>query len=291
MNRPIAWLAIIALLLAAGWYFLRIDDPAPTPTAPGNISLPSGTTSAGANTAADAATIRRTAAAVNETADTGVSVTAPANTFKVLGRCVLAKNDSAVADCSVQIRTEADANSLRAPWTDADLAMSYSDTAGTFELATTHDDWSDNIAVRIAKPGYVPRVARWQQPAAGMKVDLGDVPMLRAIKVTGTVVDQSGSGVEDAGILFAFMQLTGKHTAATESYLRTRSDAAGRFSFDVPAHPGEWFIGAEDTGALIEPRSVKLTDETSFTMRIVVEWHDCRPQQLAVCVRPLAKQF
>ncbi|MFT7535804.1 MAG: hypothetical protein ACI85K_001757 [Hyphomicrobiaceae bacterium] len=274
MNRPIAWLAIIALLLAAGWYLLRIDDPAPTPTAPGTISPPSGTVSAGADTAAVAATIRSTAAPVDETPDTGKTVSAPANTFEVLGRCVLAKDGSVLADCSVQIRTEADANSLRAPWTDADLAMSYSDTAGAFELATSHDDWTDAIAVRIAKPGYVSRVARWQQPATGTKVDLGDVPMLRAIKVTGTVVDQSGAGVEDAGILFAFMQLTGKHTAATESYLRTRSDAAGRFSFDVPAHPGEWFIGAEDTGALIEPRSVKLTDETSFTLRIVVERPD-----------------
>ncbi|MFT4841577.1 MAG: hypothetical protein ACI8UD_003830 [Planctomycetota bacterium] len=145
--------------------------------------------------------------------------------------------------------------------------MSHSDTAGAFELATSHDDWTDTIAVRIAKPGYVSRVARWQQPVAGTKVDLGDVPMLRAIKVTGTVVDSAGRPLSG-------MQLS----ARSEGFMgRGRTGDDGRFTVQ---RAGPHHCRRQEA----EARAVRPASGGN-------QRHDCRPQQLVVYVRLLAEQF
>lgn len=274
MTRPFAWLAIAALLLAAGWYLFSLGETAPTPSDTDDHSPQATIGAQAADGNANAAAIQRTTASLATTPTTDGEATTKEHTFRVVGRCVLASDHSALSECTVQLRMETDAISKKALWPTPDHIAKQSDSSGTFALATNHDDWTDTIAVRIAKPGYVPRIARWPQPSAGIEVDLGDVPMLRAIQVTGTVVDQSGVAVEDAGMLFAYIEMTGKHIASSESMLRARSDAAGRFAFDLPAHSGEWYIGAENTGALVEPRSVKLADEGTFQVHVVVERPD-----------------
>ncbi|MCK5945560.1 MAG: carboxypeptidase regulatory-like domain-containing protein, partial [Planctomycetes bacterium] len=162
------------------------------------------------------------------------------------------------------------------PWRDGARAPTTSGADGRFTCSTPFDERVDTVAVRLHKDGYCARVGRWPLPTAGETIDLGDVPMLRAIEVHGTVVDEHGVAVEGADLLFAHIALTGAHPAETRSMLRATSDAAGRFAFASPAHPGEWYVGAEQTGALVAPRSVKLDDETSYALRVVVERPDPR---------------
>ena len=79
---------------------------------------------------------------------------------------------------------------------------------------------------------------------------------------------------QETGPRWKVIRLSGDEPTDTNSMLRMTSDAAGRFRFLEAAHAGEWYIGAYETGALIEPRLVKLTDESHFHLRVVVERPD-----------------
>lgn len=275
MNRVLAAFVFLALLLIGGWLWLDGNSapPAPAPSRDADANPSASSREANLDTKP-----QRNERVPGQAQADPTETDAPTDaTFTVVGRCTTAADGAPLDGCTIQLRIErGDDRSAESTSADewADAILTSSDATGAFRQHATHDDWSDTIVVRISKPGFVPRVARWPQPRLGSEVDLGDVPMLRAIRVTGQVVDRSGVPVEDAGMLFAYIELTGEHPATTENMLRKRSDAAGRFSFDAPAHPGEWYIGAEDTGALVEPRSVKLTDESSFELRVVVERPD-----------------
>lgn len=273
MLRPLALVTIVALLIALGWLLLDRTASPPVPAVP--TKLPGNTaTNAAARLAANHATAaERSSAPVTQAGNDDNHLHDGAPTFSVHGRCVVANGGTPLQQCSIQVRIESGTDARQQPWQDKEVEQT-SDTDGAFACDVHHDDWTDTVAVRIYKDGYVPRIARWQQPAPGSNIDLGDVPMLRAIPIAGMVVDQAGLAVEGAGMLFVYIPLTSKHVAEADSFLRTRSDAAGRFSFDAPAHAGEWYIGAEDTGALVEPRSVKLTTETAFELRVIVERPD-----------------
>jgi len=262
MLRPIALLTILGLLVFASWFFLSQPAVPPTPGTTPTSHDADPVAPDTSDTDGNAATNRSEAPTTEPTVAPADDATAP--TFSVHGRCVT-KDDTPLANCNVQLRRE----------DDADFATAtQSGTDGTFSLGIRHDDWTDTIAVRIHMEGYAPRTAQWQCPEDGTTIDLGDIHMLRAISIAGTIADQSGVAVEDAGMMFVYIPLTGKTSTEAKSMLRTRSDAAGRFAFDVPAHPGEWYIGVEDTGALVAPRSVKLTTETSFDLKVTVERPD-----------------
>lgn len=99
--------------------------------------------------------------------------------------------------------------------------------------------------------------------------------MARAIPVTGIIVDRQGVPVADASMMFVHIPLDKTPAAAPQRTLRARSDQAGRFVFPLPAYAAEWWVAAEDTGALVEPRSVKLNAElTEYRLRVVVERPD-----------------
>jgi len=214
--------------------------------------------------------------------------------FRVRGRCVAAADGRPLPSCAVSLRVESGPDARAAGWSDLGIATTVVTAGdGRFELGIAHDDWTDTVAVRLSAEGYVPRVGRWVQPDAGATIELGDVPMLRAIAVSGRVVDEQGLPVAGASMMFAYVELTGDSAVSAENMLRARSDAAGRFAFDLPAHPGEWYVGAEDTGALVRPRSVKLgDDDRDLVLEVVVERPDPRFSMTGTVVdtaqRPLA---
>lgn len=271
MLRPLALLTLVGLLILISWFFLAQPAAPPTPNAPPPAET-GNSRHASTGGITDPNTASNRSAAPAATASEGSIDEDAAPTFALHGRCVLADGETPIADCSVQLRLETGGDK-NATWIDVPTSTQ-SGVDGTFSLGIQHDDWTDTTAVRIHKNGFVPRTARWQCPQLGTTIDLGDVTMLRAISIAGTIVDRSGVAVEDAGMMFVYIPLTGKPSTEAESMLRTRSDAAGRFAFDVPAHPGEWYVGVEGTGALVAPRSIKLATESSFDLKVIVERPD-----------------
>lgn len=193
-----------------------------------------------------------------------------APTFVVVGRCVQASSGQPLAGCEPALRLDAadDAPALASAITPVD---------GRFVLQCTHDPWVDSLRVTVTRDGYVARSGVWPTPEAGTTVDLGDLPMLEAIEVRGVVVDTVGAPVEGVDVLFAHIELQSdrRSDVEPEDLLRATSDTAGRFVFAGRAFPGEWYCGAEYSGALVEPRSVRVEEGTSpFHLRVVVERPD-----------------
>lgn len=273
MLRPLALLTIIALLILLGWWFADQISAPPAPAADQNRTASADPAQTDVGEAPPAANSGRSIAPGSGGEDPTDTAPAGEPTFTVQGRTILADGSTPLEGCSIQLRREPNRGDPKQPWQDVATATQTA-ADGTFTLGIHHDDWTDTVAVRIHKDGYVPRTARWQCPKVGTAVELGDIAMLRAISVAGTVVDEAGVAVEDASMMFVYIRLSGKEPTESESMLRTRSDAAGRFWFDLPAHSGEWYVGVEDTGALLAPRSVKLTDESSYDLRVVVERPD-----------------
>ncbi|MCR9246326.1 MAG: hypothetical protein NXI31_14940 [bacterium] len=148
---------------------------------------------------------------------------------------------------------------------------------GRFEFAQAFDAWQDTLIIHIAARGFVTRMGRWSRPTPGDSIDVGDVPLRHSIAVQGRVVDRENAPVADVAVMFVYLELEGGHELKAEHFLRATSDAEGRFTFTNPAFPGEWWIGAELTGPLVEPRSVKLGPElTDYELRVVVERPDPR---------------
>ncbi|MCA8973706.1 MAG: hypothetical protein KDC98_03245, partial [Planctomycetes bacterium] len=268
---PIALVIVaVAALWAASTQITAPPEPQPAdPGAPAAVAA-SGTV-AGPTTIA----IDRVAA---DTADvpTSPAPIAADPTVTVRGRCVTGDDHEPLAGCLATVRVEAGSGAATTTWSEATAAARVTTIAdGTFELTATHDAWLDSVALRLEANGFVPRIGRWLRPAPGAVIELGDVPMAAAIEVHGTIVDEAGVAVADAGLMFVHIAMTGGHEVAAENMLRARSDATGNFTFAVPAYPGEWYVGAEDTGALVEPRSVVIAAEQSpYSLRIVVERPD-----------------
>ncbi len=194
------------------------------------------------------------------------------------GRCVRSEDGAPLAECTVAVR-RAPARAAPPEWPALDTPAAIKTAAdGVFELAITLAHPYDDVALRITAAGRTPREGNWPRPAPGRTIDVGDVPMHRAVRVRGTLVDESGAVVADAGVLFAMIDLTGtQRTVVAEDMLRARTDARGAFAFAAPAYAGEWYVGVEESGALVEPRSVKLNgDEESLPLRIVVQRPDPR---------------
>ncbi|MFN3244120.1 MAG: hypothetical protein ACE37K_21615 [Planctomycetota bacterium] len=267
MHRPLVLVVALLALLLGLW--LAFGDPTPAPV-PDSGPRPSQQPAApaGAEGERDDAPLGRTeveaTARQPEHADT--------SRLTLLGRCVDA-GTAPLAGVAVQLRREATRAERDAAWDGAPAAALTAED-GRFRCEIGYDDWVDTVALRVHADGYCARSARWPQPQPGQTIDLGDIAMLRAIPVKGIVVDQQGVGVENVSMMFVYIALDGGQTTETRSMLRATSDAAGRFAFPRAAHPGEWYIGAEDTGALVAPRSVKLSDETSYDLRVVVERPD-----------------
>lgn len=267
MTRPLALVVALLALLLGLWLAFRDPTPAPIPDS-GPPSSQQPAAPAEAEGERDEAPLGRTQV------DTPVNEPEQADTprLTVLGRCIDA-GTSPLAGVVVQLRREATRLERDIDWVDAPAAARTAED-GTFRCEVGFDDWVDTVALRVHADGYCARSARWPQPEPGQTIDLGDIAMLRAIPVKGIVVDQQGVAVENASMMFVHIALDGGQTTETRSMLRATSDAGGRFAFPGTAHPGEWYIGAEDTGALVAPRSVKLTDETSYELRVVVERPD-----------------
>jgi len=275
MIRSLALLAV-ALLAVLLWLWLGADRApvAPSlggggPDAPQTSPHDADGTAA---TPAEKAPERSALAPLAE--DAPQRGAAPPPTFVVRGRCVTAVREAPLADCVVSARREVTAGDRDAAWTAAHEAVVTGDD-GAFEVSLAHDEWNDSIAVRITRDGFVARTGRFPRPDPGAEVELGDVVMLPAIDVDGELVDEQGAPIANAGLMFVHIVLAGDAPTETDTMLRARSDAAGRFAFDGRAHPGEWYVGVEDSGALIAPRSVKLTDDDArHHLRIVVERPD-----------------
>lgn len=272
MVRPLAFVvALVVVAAAASWWFA---SRATAPPGRGGDDAGRGAAATAARaTTGDELPVGRTAAAE----PVGVSTpTASTATFEVRGRCVTSGNGEPVVGCAAALRLEAERDAAREPWGDRQLSAAMTTAGdGAFALTTAHDEWSETVALRLSADGFVPRVGRWPRPEAGTVVELGDVVMQPAIEVSGTVVDEAGEPIEGATLVFAYIAMTGEPATTSENMLRARSDAAGRFRFASPVHPGEWYVGAEDTGALVEPRSVKIgAHDRSCSLRVVVERPD-----------------
>ncbi len=192
----------------------------------------------------------------------------PANAFTILGRCVAVLDGAPVPNAVITMSAPIENDEDRL------VVESTSDGGGRFESGAAVDGNTDLI-LRVQADGFTPCTRRLVRPRPGTTEHLGDIPMLHAIEVSGRVVDEEGLPVEAVGMLFAMVIREHEHSVTPKSLLRTTSDASGRFRFDQPAWPGEWYVGAEDTGALVDPRSVRLLPSmTEFDLRVVVERPD-----------------
>lgn len=193
-------------------------------------------------------------------------------TFVVRGRCVHGDAKQPVVGCELEIGV-ASAGAAE----PAVVAACVTEVDGRFELACRHDSWSDAVHLVARAEGFVTRTGAWAAPDRGRVVDLGDVHMLPAIRVAGEVVDRLGAPVEGVELMFLNLQLEQHLRSAvdTENTLRAESDAAGRFVFAGVAYPGEWWIGVENTGPLVEPRTAQLVAGVStHELRVVVDRPD-----------------
>lgn len=205
--------------------------------------------------------------------DTSAPTPASERALTIRGRAV-SRAGEPLADCRARVRWDPQDSERSRPWVDGDVAVDVSTGAdGVFEVVLATDGQT-NCALRLTREGAAPRTARWTRPKPGEVLDVGDVPMDRAVRVFGTVVDVAGQPVPEVALMFV-NTIYDEHRVDIESMLRTESGADGTFEFPGPATFGEWWIAAEYTGPLVEPRSVRLTDEMSeYDLRIVVERPD-----------------
>lgn len=189
--------------------------------------------------------------------------------FRVRGRCVHARTRAPIPACAVH-------GVVHGVVADEPLGepIGSSDAEGSFYIALDVDGDRD-VELRLIAAGFAPSGARLRRPAPGAELELGDVPLLPAVEIHGTIVDDGGAAIVDAGIMFVMVLPEHDHRVAPETTLRARSDARGSFRFERPAWPGEWYVGVQDTGALVGPRSVRLVEgESPFELRITVERPD-----------------
>ncbi|MDF1837426.1 MAG: hypothetical protein P1V35_06145 [Planctomycetota bacterium] len=201
----------------------------------------------------------------------------PTPAFVVRGRVVHGDSGAPLAGCDVRLRRERGATDTDGPWQGLEPAgWMVTVLDGEFELQIPEGAERRRTVLRLARNGFVPRMAQWKRPAKGEVVEVGDIAMDRAIGVTGLVTYPDREPVPDAGILFANVALTGQTLVDPERMLRTRTDGAGRFELSDPAFFGEWYPRVEGSGALIEPQMVVLgeAEYPDYHIHITVEKPD-----------------
>lgn len=281
-RHALASLAVLvagALLLYAAGAWRNAPGLAPPETDPAAASR----MTAAPDDAAPAEDSSRAAVA----APTPPPANPDAQAFRVVGRCLDPESDAPVAGCRVQARRELTTEDEREPWPSATpTADGTTAEDGTFDLQVPLDARHENAALCLSKPGFVPRTTRWTRPAAGSTIELGDVPMQRAIRVRGTVIHPDGAPAAGVGVLFANVALTDKAKAQPERMLRTRTDAGGNFLLEDAAFAGEWYPRVEGSGALVGPQMVVLNTDTGpdYTIEITVEKPDPEFTITGICV-------
>ncbi len=217
---------------------------------------------------------------------TDLSANESAKTFTLRGRCLLADDKTPLANCTAQTRRELTATESLDPWpAGVPSAEVITEADGIFELQVPIDPSRENSALCLSAEGFVSRVARWKRPATGSIIDVGDIEMDRAIRVTGMVSHPNGEPVGDVAILFANIAMTGQTLVEPERMLRTRTDSSGRFSLDHPAFYGEWYPRVEGSGALIEPQMVVLGKSSypTYDIQLSVEKPDPKFSITGIC--------
>ncbi|MFK7739956.1 MAG: carboxypeptidase-like regulatory domain-containing protein [Planctomycetota bacterium] len=282
---------VAVAVLVAGLLLWRFSAEAPvanlpTPTSGGDAPAASAAGGLSADPEAQNAPERL---AVN-VAPSDPDVAAEEPTFVVRGRCVFGEDKQPVVGCELELAVTP--TGAAAPAIAADAVT---EADGRFELACRHDAWSDALHLVARADGFVTRAGSWAAPEIGRVVDLGDVHMLPAIRVAGEVVDREGAPVEGVELKLLNLGLEKHLTSAidTQNTLRAQTDAAGRYAFEGVAYPGEWWIAAENTGPLVEPRTAQLVaGESEHALRIVVDRPDPATDIVGVAVdragRPVA---
>lgn len=267
---------LIAGVLAAWWAGAFDDRAAPSS---GLTTPPDADGSVGARTRAGARSPSSTPAARTDESSDPSKNPEPEHAWTGFGRCV---DEHGNPLSGVEVKAWLGSEEPPSP-TENDCWSAKSGTDGRFELHATVDGHHDGT-LRCAAAGRVPVAAKLRRPLPGESVDLGDLVLAGAITVEGRVVDTQGAAVVGARVMFVRIDPTetarpsGVGTEASpQSMLVAFSEADGRLRFDLPAWPGEWFIGVEYTGALVGPRNVALdASMTEFDLRIVVERPDPR---------------
>lgn len=270
-RHPATVLVPLLLLTAVGiWLLTRGESARPSengsPTVAANTD--GDTAAARMPESDDAAQPTRTAANVATSAPDA----AGPDRVTFFGRVIRSPGDTPISGATVTVRRASDDDEGAGTEPLAEITTT---TDGTFEVETGFDAWLDTLAVQAAADGCVTRNGTFPRPEPGSRIDLGDIPLQRAIPVRGILVDEENVPVPAAQVMFVYIELGNKIPLNAEHMLRARSDANGRFTFAEPAFGGEWYVGTEGTGALVEPRSVKLgPDLPEYRLRIVVERPD-----------------
>ena len=213
------------------------------------------------------------------------------NTLSVTGRCVTAVEARAIAGCLVRLLIGEDASKRRwRDWPAEDLAGEATTGAdGRFSISIPAAA-TGGLAVQVRAQGYATRAGAWPRLPSGSVFDLGDIAMPDGISVTGTVREQSGDPVEGATFLLVTTEREEAARLDRKTMFRTVTDAAGRFELPGLVSPGEWYVGVENTGPLVSPRTVKLTTGTTeFGIDVRVETPDAAKTIRGVVVDELGQ--
>lgn len=267
---------IVLILALAGWWWWSwaTRDLTALPSTP-----PAPSESAG-QPAVDAATIAESADLVVRTVDdlaSAVSNVGP--TARLHGRCVDAEG-APMAGCTVRLRGAAHDETRKEAWLrdhrelppPVEPPATTTGTDGRFEFVFwPPSPFGFTLSCRLA--GHCEVTGTWSTLAPGSTTDVGDLQLLRGVRVVGRLVDERGQGMADRQVRltavrdrFALGQAGGPLSTRAAASCGTAND--GSFATKGWLPPGDYEVSS-DGNLRISPAQVTLpagSDEFAMTL-------------------------